>query len=89
MTSKEVIRFLMISLLVIPLGDRFCVNRKGGTAGSGWAYSKGENSTTMSGLGCTKALVGTGWAISLLLYLNGLRKCSGTERYILVWMGGH
>jgi len=32
------------------------------------------NSMVASGLGCRKALVGTGWAISLLLCMNWLRQ---------------
>ena len=39
-------------------------------------YPKGANSIAASGLGCRKALVGTGWAISLLLCMTGLRKRS-------------
>jgi len=35
---------------------------------------KGANSMAASDLGCRKALVGTGWADSLLLCMNGLRK---------------
>ena len=37
-------------------------------------HPKGANSMAASGLGCRKALVGTGWAISLLPCLNWLRK---------------
>ena len=36
-------------------------------------HPKGANSMASSGLGCRKALVGTGWAISLLLCMTGLR----------------
>ena len=48
-------------------------SRKVGTRGGGWVHPKGVNSMAASGLGCRKALVGTGWAISLLC-MNGLRK---------------
>ena len=49
-----------------------------GTGGGGWVHLKGANSMTASGLGCGKALVGTGWAsyMSLLLCMNWLRKHS-------------
>ena len=36
----------------------------------------GAKSMAASGLGCRKPLVGTGWAISLLLCTNGLRRWS-------------
>ena len=44
--------------------------RKGGTVGDGQVYMAG------SGLSCRNPLVGIGWAISLLLCTNGLRKQS-------------
>ena len=37
-------------------------------------YLKGANSMDISGLGIRKALVGTGWANFLLLYMIGLGK---------------
>ena len=52
------------------LGLKFCTNRKVGTGGGGW---KGANSMAASGLSRRKPLVDTGWAISLLIYMNGLR----------------
>jgi len=48
----------MMSLLAMSLGLRFCVSRKGGTGGGGWAYLY---------------LVGTGRAISILFGINGVR----------------
>jgi len=42
------------------------VSRKGGTGGGGWVHLKGANSMTVSELSSTKALVGTGRAISVL-----------------------
>ena len=40
-----------------------------------WMHPKGANIMAASGLGCRrKALVGTGWAISLLLCMYGIRK---------------
>ena len=37
-------------------------------------HPKGANSMATSGLGCRKAMGGIGWAISLLLCMNWLRK---------------
>ena len=60
-------------------------------------HPKGANSMAASGLDCRKALVGTGWAISLLC-MNGLRKqtsglvgasISDNVAFFLVCMGGH
>ena len=56
-----------------------------------------SNSVAASGFGCTKALVGTGWAIFLLLYMNRLRKQSSgllgppflIMRFFLVCTCGH
>ena len=56
-----------------------------------------SNSVATSGFGCTKALVGTGWAIFLLLYMNRLRKQSSgllgppflIMRFFLVCTCGH
>jgi len=53
-------------------GDRFCV--KGGTGGGGWGHLKGANSKAVSRLSSGYTLVGTGWATSLLLFTNGLKK---------------
>jgi len=39
-------------------------------------HLKGANSMATSGLGYGNALVGTGWVISLLLCMTGLRKQS-------------
>ena len=52
------------------------MSRKGGSGRGGSVDPKGENNKTVSGLGCKKALVGTGWAIFLLLCVIGLRKKS-------------
>ena len=61
---------LVMSLL---LGLRFCTSRKGGTGGSVWVHPKGATSVAASGRDYRKALVGTGWAISLVC-MNRLRK---------------
>jgi len=45
-----------------------------GTGGDGLVCPMGANSMAASGLGSRKALVGTGWAISILLCMNRLRK---------------
>ena len=67
---------LVMSLPVMSLGLRFCASRKGVTRGGGWVSTLGPGKMTASGLSCRKYLVGTGWAISLLLCTNGLRKQS-------------
>ena len=63
-----------MSLQAMSLGLRFCTSRKGGIGVGGWVHLKGANSMAASGIDCRKALVGTGWAISLLLCMNWLRK---------------
>jgi len=50
----------MMLYLTMSLGDWFCVNRKSGTGGGGWAHLKDANSMVVSGLGCEKPLVGAG-----------------------------
>jgi len=62
-----------MSLLAMSFGDSFSFSRQGRTGGGEWVHPKGANSMAASGLGCRKPLVGTGWAISLLLYMNMLR----------------
>ena len=57
------------------LGVRFCVSRKGGMGVDRLIeFLRPKQIHGMSGVGCRKALVGTGWAISLLHCTNGLRK---------------
>ena len=51
-----------------------CDVTSGNVLGLWWVHPKGANSMTASGLGYRKALVGTGWVISLLLCMNQLRK---------------
>ena len=71
----EVSRFdLVVSFLVMSLGLRFCASRKGRAVGGGCVHPKGANSMAGSGLGYRKALIGTGWAISLHLCINGIKK---------------
>ena len=50
------------------------MSRKDGTGRDGWVHVKGAKSMTMSGLGFRKTFFSTGWAVSLLLCTNGLRK---------------
>jgi len=65
-----------MSLLEISFINRFCVSRKGEIEGGEWVQPKGAKSITMSGFGFSKALAGTMWIISLLLWRIGLRKQS-------------
>jgi len=67
---------LVMSLRAMSLGLRFCASRKGGTGGGGRVSTLGPGNMAASGLSCRKPLVSTGWAISLLLCTNGLRKRS-------------
>ena len=64
----------MTSLGTKVFGDRFCYNRKGGTGGGGWVYPKGADSMAISGLSFRNTLVGSRWAIAVLLCTNGSRK---------------
>ena len=73
-----------MSLPAISFGDRVCVSRKGGTGRGGWVHLKGAssmavsgaNSMSISGLSFRNTLVGIGWAVSLRLCMNRLRKQS-------------
>jgi len=65
-----------MSLQAMSLGLRFCASRKGGRGGGGQV---GPGNMASSGFSCRKPLVCTGWAIALLLCMNGLRK----------WSSGH
>ena len=64
------------------LGLRFCASRKGGTGGGGWVSILVPGNMAATGLSCRKPLVGTGWAISLLLCMNGLRKQSSGHVHV-------
>jgi len=65
-----------MSLPAMLFGDRFCVDGKGGTGGGGWMHPKGTNSMAVSGFSFGNTLIGSGWATSVLLCTNGLRKRS-------------
>jgi len=73
MTSIEV--ELVMSLLATSLGLGLH-QQKGQDRGGGWVHPKGTNSMAASGLAWPfkKALVGTGWAISLFLCMHLLQK---------------
>ena len=49
-----------LSLPAMPFGDRFCMNRKGGTGGGGWVCPKAAKNMAMSGLSFRNTLVDTG-----------------------------
>ena len=65
---------LVMSLGAMFFGDRFCVSRKDETGGGGWVHPKGADSIAIFGLSFGNTLAGNGWAVSVLLYTNGLRK---------------
>jgi len=65
-----------MSLPAMSLGLRFYASRKGGTGGGGRVSTLGPGNMAASGLSCRKPLVSTGWATSLLLCTNRLRKSS-------------
>ena len=62
-----------MSLPAMSLGLRLCASRKGGTGGGGQDSTLGPGNMAASGLSCRKPLVSTGWAISFLFCMNGLR----------------
>ena len=71
-------------------GLRFCASRNGGTGGGGQVHLKCANSMAGSGLSCRKHLVSTGWATSLLLCMNKLRKQSSGHPFLfLLCKGNH
>ena len=56
------------------LACRFYVSRKGGTGRGGWGHPQGAVHMAAAGLGCKRAMVGTGWANSHPGCMNRLRK---------------
>ena len=67
-----------MSLLAMSFGLRFCASENGRTEGGGRDSTLGPGNMAASGLSRRKPLARTGWAISLLLCTNELRKwCSG------------
>ena len=55
----------MLSLGAIHYEDRFCTGNKGGMGGGGWVLEQGAVYIAAALVGYRKALVSTGWAISL------------------------
>ena len=55
-------------------GDRFYDSRKGRTGGGVWVHPKVAKSKAVSGLSFGNTLDGTGWAVSVLVFTNELRK---------------
>ena len=83
-----------MSRLAISSGDRFCVSRKGGSGGGGWAHTKGAESMVMSGLGIEKSPWLDGPYLSCLhkwaekTVLSPCRaSISGSEALFPVYMG--
>ena len=54
---------------------RICVNRKGGTGGSGWGDSQGDMHMVAARLGCKSTVVGTRLVNSCPGCMDRLRKC--------------
>ncbi len=48
--------------------------QNGWDAGGGWVHPKGENGVAQLWAGHRKPLPGAGWAVSLVLCMNGRRK---------------
>ena len=69
----------MTSIVVMRL--HLVMSLPAGGGGGGVTASKGANSISVSVLSFWKALVGTGWAVSLLLWMIALRK----KFFLLVW----
>jgi len=65
-----------MSLSAMTFGGRFCFSRKGWTGGGGWVHLKGADSMAVSGLSFREALVGSGWATAIILWIKRLRKQS-------------
>ena len=63
----------MLSVGTIRFGDRFCSSKKGGIEGGGQVLARGAVHMAAALIGCRKALVGTGLAISLFFDTNGRR----------------
>ena len=55
------------------------MSRKSGTGEGWWVHLKGANSVAVSGLSFTNTLVGTGWAVSLLVLSPCMAPISGSE----------
>ena len=81
LTFKPYIALLVTSYCTLHRKDslcvlctQFCVSRKGGTGGGGWAHPQGDMHMVATRLGCQSAMVGTGWANSCPGGLDRFRK---------------
>ena len=66
----------MLSVGAIHFEDRLCASKKGGIGRGGLVSPSGWHHMAAVLAGCRKALVSTGWAISLPFSTNGHRNCS-------------
>ena len=57
----------MLSVGAIRFKDKFCASKKGGIGGGGRVSAWSAVHMAAALAGCRKALVGTGWIISLLV----------------------
>ena len=57
-----------VTLATLSVGtiDRFCISKKGGIGGGGWAQSGHAMHMAAVFASCRKALVGAGWAVYFL-----------------------
>ena len=60
----------MLSVGAIRIEDRVYASKKGGIGGGGRVSARGAVHMAATLGGCRKALVGTGWSISLLFDTN-------------------
>ena len=63
----------MLPVGAICFEDWFYASKRGEIGGGGWVSARGAVHMAAALAGCRKALVGTGWAISLLFDTNGRR----------------
>ena len=66
----------MLSVGAICFEDKFCASRKGGIRGGGRVLVQGAMHMAAALAGYRTALVGTGWTISYLVSINGLKNHS-------------
>ena len=64
----------MLSVGTVRFENRFYASKKGGKGGGGRVSAWGTVHMAAALAGYKKALIGTGWAISLLFNTNGHRK---------------
>ena len=73
-----------VRLLAMSLGLRALRQQRGRDRGRWVGFRLSLGSMAASGLGVEKLLVGAGWAFSLLLCTNGLRKQFSRSRQAMV-----